>query len=68
MPAISNAAMELKTGGISQIIDQESNYIIVACDAKKLGIAPDLAKMRPEIEKMLNQEKSKANIDKWICS
>jgi len=68
MPAISNAAMELKTGGISQIIDQESNYIIVACDAKKLGIAPDLAKMRPEIEKMLNQEKSKANIDKWMES
>jgi parvulin-like peptidyl-prolyl isomerase len=68
MPAIANAAMELKTGGISPILDQETSYIIVACDAKKLGTAPDLEKMRPEIEKMINQEKSKANIDKWMDS
>ena len=66
MPAIANAAMELKTGGISPIIDQESNYIIVSCDAKKLGTAPTLESKRPEIEKMINQEKSKANIDKWM--
>jgi|UniRef100_UPI003784489F peptidyl-prolyl cis-trans isomerase SurA len=68
MPAIANAAMELKTGGISPIIDQETSYIIVACDAKKLGTAPPLEKMRPEIERMINQEKSKDNIDKWMES
>lgn len=68
MPAIANAAMELKTGGVSQVLDQETSYIIVACDAKKLGTAPDLEKMRPEIEKMLNQQKSKANIDAWMES
>lgn len=68
MPAIANAAMELKTGGISPVLDMETSYIIVACDAKKLGTAPDLEKMRPEIEKMINQEKSKANIDKWMDS
>ncbi|MCB1277423.1 peptidylprolyl isomerase [Prosthecobacter sp.] len=68
MPAIANTAMELKTGGVSQVLDLENNYIIVACDAKKLGTAPDLEKMRPEIEKMINQEKSKANIDKWMDS
>jgi hypothetical protein len=68
MPAIANAAMALKTGGISPVLDQEASYIIVACDAKKLGIAPPLDKMRPEIEKMINQEKSKDNIDKWMES
>lgn len=68
MPAISNVAMDLKTGGIGPVIDQEGSYIIVACDAKKLGTAPSLEKMRPEIEKMINQEKSKANIDKWMDS
>ncbi len=68
MPAIANAAMELKTGGISQVLDLESNYIIVACDAKKLGAAPDIEKLRPEIERMINQEKGKANIDKWMES
>lgn len=66
MPAISNAAMELKTGGISPIIEQETSYIIVACDAKKLGTAPTLDSKRTEIERMLSQEKSKANIDKWM--
>lgn len=68
MPAIANTAMELKTGGVSQVLDLENNYIIVACDAKKLGTAPDIDKLRPEIEKMINQEKSKANIDKWMES
>ena len=66
MPAIANAAMELKTGGVSPVLDLESNFIIVSCDAKKLGTAPDIEKLRPEIEKMINQEKSKANIDKWM--
>lgn len=68
MPAIANAAMELKTGGVSPVLDMETNYIIVACDAKKLGAAPELEKYRSEIEKMINQEKSKANIDKWMES
>lgn len=66
MPAIADAAMELKTGGISPVLDLESNFIIVSCDAKKLGVAPDIEKLRPEIEKMISQEKSKGNIDKWV--
>jgi peptidyl-prolyl cis-trans isomerase SurA len=66
MPAIANAAMDLKTGGVSPVLDLESNFIIVSCDAKKLGAAPDIEKLRPEIEKMINQEKSKGNIDKWM--
>lgn len=66
MPAIADAAMSLKTGGVSPVLDLESNFIIVSCDAKKLGAAPDIEKLRPEIEKMINQEKSKANIDKWM--
>lgn len=68
MPAIANAAMDLKTGGISPIIDQETSFIIVALDAKKLGTAPTLESKRPEIEKMINAEKSKANIDRWMES
>jgi len=66
MPAIANAAMELKTGGISPVLDLESNFIIVSCDAKKLGAAPPLEQYRPEIEKMISQEKQKAAIDKWM--
>ena len=68
MPAIANAAMELKTGGVSPVLDLETSYVIVACDAKKLGAAPDIEKLRPEIEKMIYQEKSKAHLDKWMAS
>jgi peptidyl-prolyl cis-trans isomerase SurA len=68
MPAIANAAMELKVGGVSQILEQETSYIIVACDAKKLGEAPPLDKVRGDIQKMIQQEKSKKAIDEWMQS
>ena len=66
MPAIANAAMDLKVGGISPILEQETSYIIVGCDAKKLGEAPSIEKMRPDLQKMINQEKSKKAIDEWM--
>ena len=66
MPAIANAAMDLKVGGVSPILEQETSYIIVGCDAKKLGDAPPLEKMRSDIQKMINQEKSKKAIDEWM--
>lgn len=65
-PMIANTAMGLKTGGISQVLDKETNYIIVACDAKKLGAAPPMDKVRGDIQKMIEQEKSKKAIDEWM--
>lgn len=66
MPAIANTAMELKVGGVSQILEQETSYIIVACDAKKLGEAPGIEKVRGDIQKMIQQEKSKKAVDEWM--
>jgi peptidyl-prolyl cis-trans isomerase SurA len=65
-PMIANTAMGLKTGGISQILDKETSYIIVACDAKKLGEAPPMEKVRGDIQKMISQEKSKTAVDEWM--
>jgi len=65
-PSIANAAMELKSGGISQIIEQETSYVIVSCDAKKLGEAPPLEKIRGDIQKMIQQEKSRKAINTWM--
>jgi parvulin-like peptidyl-prolyl isomerase len=65
-PMIANTAMGLKTGGISQVLDKETNYIIVSCDAKKLGAAPPMDKVRGDIQKMIEQEKSKKAIDEWM--
>ena len=65
-PMIANTAMGLKTGGISQVLDKETNYIIVSCDAKKLGAAPSMDKVRGDIQKMIEQEKSKKAVDEWM--
>jgi parvulin-like peptidyl-prolyl isomerase len=66
-PLIANTAMNLKTGGVSEILDKETSYIIVACDAKKLGQAPGIEKVRGDIQKMIQQEKSKKAIDEWMA-
>jgi parvulin-like peptidyl-prolyl isomerase len=66
-PLIANTAMNLKTGGVSEILDKETSYIIVACDAKKLGEAPEIEKVRGDIQKMIQQEKSKKAIDEWMA-
>lgn len=66
-PTIANTAMNLKTGGVSEVLDKETSYIIVACDAKKLGEAPGIEKVRGDIQKMIQQEKSKKAIDEWMA-
>jgi parvulin-like peptidyl-prolyl isomerase len=66
-PLIANTAMALKNGGISEILDKETSYIIVACDAKKLGEAPSMEKVRGDIQKKIQQEKSKQAIDDWMA-
>jgi parvulin-like peptidyl-prolyl isomerase len=66
-PMIANTAMSLKTGGVSEVLDKETSYIIVACDAKKLGEAPGIEKVRGDIQKMIQQEKSKKAIDEWMA-
>ncbi len=65
-PAIGQVAFGLPTGGISSIIDEQGVYIIILCEAKRLGEAPALSKIRPEIEKMIQQERSKGSVENWM--
>ncbi|MBK8091742.1 MAG: peptidylprolyl isomerase [Verrucomicrobiaceae bacterium] len=65
-PLIANTAMGLKTGGISPVIEKETNYIIISCDAKKLGEAPTLEKMRVDIQRRIQQEKSSKAVKEWM--
>ncbi|HEY1081731.1 MAG TPA: peptidylprolyl isomerase [Prosthecobacter sp.] len=65
-PSIANVAFNLKTGGLSEVIDDEAAYIIIACDAVKYGNPKPMSEVRDEIEKAVNSEKSKAVIDKWM--
>lgn len=65
-PSIANVAFLLKTGGISDVIDDEAAYIIIACDAIKHGTAKPIKEVRPEIERAIQSEKSKGVIDKWM--
>jgi peptidyl-prolyl cis-trans isomerase SurA len=65
-PSIASVAFGLKTGGLSPVIDDEAAYIIIACDAIKYGDSPPLEKMRPEIERAIQSEKSKSSVDQWM--
>lgn len=65
-PSIANVAFGMKSGQISEVIDDPAAYIIIACDAIKLGAAKPLSEIRPEIERALSAEKSKAVIDTWM--
>lgn len=65
-PSIASVAFDLKTGGISEVINDQEAYIIIACDAIKYGNAKPLNEVRPEIERAISSEKSKAVIDKWM--
>lgn len=64
--SMADAAFALKNGGISQVIDDETAFIIIYCDAKKFGEATPLDKVRPDIEKFINQEKSRESLDRWL--
>lgn len=65
-PSIANVAFDLKTGGLSEVIDDEAAYIIIACDAVKYGNSKPMSEVRDEIERAVSAEKSKAILDKWM--
>lgn len=64
--SIADAAFAVKQGGISQVVEDEAAFIIIAVDAKKLGTPEPLEKVRPQIERMIRQERSKAALDAWL--
>lgn len=65
-PSIANVAFNLKTGGLSEVINDEAAYIILTCDAIKYGTPKPMSEVRDEIERAVSAEKSKAIIDKWM--
>ena len=65
--SMADAAFALKNGGVSQVIEEETSFIIIYCDTKKLGDATPLEKVRPDIERVIDQQKSKDSLDKWLA-
>lgn len=65
-PSIAAAAFSLKQGEVSDIIDEEGFYIIIACEAVKHGAAKSLSEVRPEIERAIHSEKNKGSLDNWM--
>lgn len=65
--SLADTAFNLKSGGVSPVLDDETSYIIIYLDAKKLGDATPLEKVRPDIERIIDQEKGKASLDKWLA-
>ena len=65
-PAMADTAFGLKDGGVSPLIEDETAYIIIYLDAKKLGSATPLEKIRGDIEKMITAERARGDIEKWV--
>jgi peptidyl-prolyl cis-trans isomerase SurA len=63
---MADAAFALKDGSVSKVIDDEAAYIIILLEAKKFGTATPLDKVRGEVQQRINQERSKALVDKWL--
>lgn len=66
--SIADAAFAVKEGGVSQVVEDEAAFIIIAVEAKKLGKAEPLENVRPQIERMIRQERSKTELDAWLES
>lgn len=65
-PAMAEAALSLKEGGVSPVIEDEAAYIIISLDAKKLGTLTPLEKVRGEIEKRITSEQGKDAVEEWL--
>ena len=65
---VADAAFPLKTGAISPVTEVDANYMIILCDAKRPGIQSPLEKVRPDIEKSIQSEKSHNILSSWARS
>ena len=65
--SMADAAFALKNGGVSQVIEEDTSFIIIYCDTKKFGDATPLDKVRPDIERVIDQQKSRESLDKWLA-
>jgi len=63
---IADTAMKLDSGSVSSIVTMESAFIIIYLEAKKPGVMTPLEKVRPDIERAIQQESSKSNLDEWL--
>jgi peptidyl-prolyl cis-trans isomerase SurA len=66
--SMADAAFALKDGGVSKVLDEEAAYIIILLEAKKLGTATPLDKVRGEIQQRINQQRSKKTVEAWVES
>jgi hypothetical protein len=53
---------------VSSVVEEAAAFIIIYCDAKKLGPSVPLEKVRADIEKAINAEKSKESLDTWLAN
>ena len=63
---IADKAFELSDGGLSPVVALDAAYIIIYLDAKKLGAAPPIEKVRPEVERMIENESSRDAFEAWL--
>ena len=66
--SIADVAFGIKEGGISQVVEDEAAFLVIAVDGKKLSPPKPIEEVRPLIERMIRMEKSKAALEGWLES
>jgi parvulin-like peptidyl-prolyl isomerase len=63
---IADVAFPLKVGGVSRVMEIGANYMIIYCEAKQPGNMEPLEKVRPQIERVIQNEQGRNAINRWL--
>lgn len=64
--SIADAVASLGKGALSELIEDETAFILLKVDGKKTGALKSLEEARPEIEGLMKQERNKSALDSWL--
>jgi parvulin-like peptidyl-prolyl isomerase len=63
---LTDVAFSLKTGEVSDILEDSRNYYILYVEDRRYGRTAPLSEVRDEVERRVQQEQQKKLVDAWL--
>jgi peptidyl-prolyl cis-trans isomerase SurA len=63
---IADVAFSLKPGSISGVLDIETSYMIIFCEARQPGKQVPLEQVRPQIERLVSAAIGRQAVNQWL--
>lgn len=64
--SLAEIVFSLKQGSVSRVIEIGGNYMLIYCEAIKLGALEPLANVRGTIEKSVQAERNREAVSRWL--